>query len=55
MPVLSKHTKHLSLADTLAVGVDSMQRNFAPVGNRSRLVLGYRLRRQRAKGRLKPT
>jgi|SRR5438094_6203468 len=27
-PVLAKHTKHLSLADTLSVGVDRMQRSF---------------------------
>lgn len=30
-PVLAKHTKHLSLADTLSVGVDRMQRNFEPM------------------------
>jgi hypothetical protein len=30
-PVLAKHTKHLSLVDTLAVGVDRMQRNFEPM------------------------
>jgi hypothetical protein len=30
-PVLAKHTKHLSLVDILAVGVDRMQRNFEPV------------------------
>jgi hypothetical protein len=29
--VLAKHTRHLSLADTLAVGVDRMQRNFEPI------------------------
>jgi hypothetical protein len=30
-PVLAKHTKHLSLVDILAVGVDRMQRNFEPM------------------------
>ena len=30
-PVLAKHTKHLSLVDTLSVGVDRMQRNFEPM------------------------
>lgn len=31
MPVLAKHTKRLSLADILVVGVDRMQRNFEPM------------------------
>jgi len=30
-PVLANHTKHLSLLDILAVGVDRMQRNFEPM------------------------
>ncbi|HEV2175120.1 MAG TPA: hypothetical protein VGR71_16220, partial [Nitrospira sp.] len=30
-PVLAKHTKHLSLVDTLSVGVERMQRNFEPM------------------------
>ncbi len=30
-PVLAKHTKHFSLVDALAVGVDRMQRNFEPM------------------------
>ena len=30
-PVLAKHTKHLSLVDILAIGVDRMQRNFEPM------------------------
>ena len=30
-PVLAKHTKHLSLVDILAVGVERMQRNFEPM------------------------
>jgi hypothetical protein len=31
MPVLAKHSKHFSLQDSLAVGVDRMQRNFEPM------------------------
>ena len=30
-PVLAKHSKHLSLQDTLSIGVDRMQRNFEPM------------------------
>ncbi len=30
-PVHAKHTKHLSLADTLSIGVDRIQRNFEPM------------------------
>jgi hypothetical protein len=30
-PVLAKHTKRLSLVDTLSIGVDRMQRNFDPM------------------------
>ncbi len=30
-PVLAKHSKHLSLEDTLSIGVDRMQRNFEPL------------------------
>lgn len=30
-PVLAKHTKHLSLADVLSVGIDRMQRSFEPM------------------------
>ena len=29
--MLAKHTKHLSLVDILAIGVDRMQRNFEPM------------------------
>lgn len=32
-PVLAKHTKNLSLKDTLSVGVDRMQRSFEPMQN----------------------
>jgi len=30
-PVLAKHSKSFSLLDSIAVGVDRMQRNFAPM------------------------
>ncbi len=30
-PVLAKHTKSFNLIDTLAVGVDRIQRNFEPL------------------------
>src|SRR6476660_10045380 len=30
-PVLAKHTKSFNLIDTISVGVDRMQRNFAPM------------------------
>ena len=30
-PVLAKHSKHFSLEDSLAIGVDRMQRNFGPL------------------------
>ena len=30
-PVLAKHSKHLSLEDTISIGVDRMQRNFEPM------------------------
>jgi hypothetical protein len=30
-PVLAKHSKHFSLSNALSIGVDDMQRNFAPM------------------------
>jgi hypothetical protein len=30
-PVLAKHSKHFNLQDSLAVGIDQMQRNFKPM------------------------
>src|SRR5207237_7922050 len=33
-PVLAKHSKSFSLIDCISVGVDRMQRNFGPSGNR---------------------
>jgi hypothetical protein len=31
MPVLAKHARNFSLEDSLAIGVDQMQRNFGPL------------------------
>src|SRR5260370_3924584 len=42
-PVLAKHTKHLSLVDTLSVGVDRMQRNFEPMRKQIEAWKGTRL------------
>jgi hypothetical protein len=42
-PVLAKHTKHLSLVDILAVGVDRMQRNFEPMRKQVEAWKGTRL------------
>jgi hypothetical protein len=33
-PVLAKHSKNFSLQDSLAIGVDRMQRNFEPMRQR---------------------
>ncbi len=48
-PVLAKHTKHLSLVDTLAVGVDRMQRNFEPMRKQVEAWKGTRLLDEAAK------
>ena len=32
-PVLAKHSKHFCFEDSLAIGVDRMQRNFGPLKN----------------------
>jgi hypothetical protein len=48
-PVLAKHTKHLSLVDTLAVGVDRMQRNFEPMRKQVDAWKGTRLPDKAAK------
>jgi len=48
-PVLAKHTKHLSLVDTLAVGVDRMQRNFEPMRKQVEAWKGSRLSDEAAK------
>ncbi len=42
-PVLAKHTKHVSLVDILAVGVDRMQRNFEPMRKQVETWKGTRL------------
>jgi hypothetical protein len=48
-PVLAKHTKHLSLVDILAVGVDRMQRNFDPMRKQVEAWKGTRLPDEAAK------
>jgi hypothetical protein len=48
-PVLAKHTKHLSLVDILAVGVDRMQRNFEPMRKQVEAWKGTRLPDESAK------
>jgi len=48
-PVLAKHTKHLSLVDILAVGVDRMQRNFEPMRKQVESWKGARLPDEAAK------
>lgn len=48
-PVLAKHTKHLSVVDTLAVGVERMQRNFDPMRKQVEAWKGTRLRNEDAK------
>jgi len=47
--VLAKHTKHLSLVDILAVGVDRMQRNFEPMRKQVEVWKGTRLPDESAK------
>lgn len=48
-PVLAKHTKHLSLVDILAVGVERMQRNFEPMKKQVEVWKGTRLSDESAK------
>ena len=36
-PVLAKHSKNFSLQDSLAIGVDRMQRNFEPMRHQAEL------------------
>jgi hypothetical protein len=48
-PVLAKHTKHLSVVDTLSVGVDRMQRNFQPMRKQVEVWKGSRLPDEAAK------
>lgn len=48
-PVLAKHTKHLSLVDILAVGVERMQRNFEPMKKQVGAWKGTRLSDESAK------
>ena len=47
--MLAKHTKHLSLADTLSIGVDRIQRSFEPMRKQVEAWKGTRLPDQTAK------
>jgi hypothetical protein len=49
IPVLAKHTKHLSLVDILSVGVDRMQRSFDPMRKQVESWKGTRLPEESAK------
>jgi hypothetical protein len=42
-PVLAKHSKHFNLQDALAIGIDRMQRNFAPMQKQVENWRGYQL------------
>jgi hypothetical protein len=42
-PVLAKHSKHFNLQDALAIGIDRMQRNFAPMQKQVEGWRGYQL------------
>jgi len=48
-PVLAKHTKSFSLIDTLAVGVDRIQRNFEPLQRQVELWRKTQVTDERAK------
>ena len=48
-PVLAKHTKSFSLIDTLAVGVDRIQRNFDPLQRQVELWRKTQVTDERAK------
>jgi len=48
-PVLTKHTKHLSLVDILSVGVDRVQRSFEPMRKQVEDWKGTRLEDKTAK------
>jgi hypothetical protein len=48
-PVLAEHTKHVSLVDILSVGIDRMQRNFAPMRKPVEVCKGSRLSDETAK------
>ena len=42
-PVLAKHSKHFNLQDSLAIGIDRMQRNFEPMRKQVESWRGYQL------------
>jgi hypothetical protein len=48
-PVLAKHTKSFNLIDTLAVGVDRIQRNFEPLQRQVELWRKTQVTDERAK------
>ncbi len=48
-PVLAKHTKSFNLIDTLAVGVDRIQRNFEPLQRQLELWRKTQITDERAK------
>ena len=48
-PVLAKHTKSFNLVDTLAVGVDRIQRNFEPLQHQVELWRKTQVTDERAK------
>lgn len=48
-PVLAKHTKNFSLVDAITLGVDRMQRNFAPMMEQVELWRGSQITDEQAK------
>jgi hypothetical protein len=48
-PVLTKHTKHLSLVDVLSIGIDRIQRNFEPMKKQVEAWKGTRVSDESAK------
>lgn len=48
-PVLAKHSKSFNLIDTLAVGVDRIQRNFEPMQRQVERWRGEQISDERAK------
>jgi hypothetical protein len=48
-PVLAKHTKHFDLLDSLAVGIDRMQRNLKPMRKQIEAWRGTRISDEQAR------
>lgn len=48
-PVLAKHTKNFSLVDAISIGIDRMQRNFAPMTQQVELWRGSQITDESAK------